>query len=219
MSALETWHEMGQYFQKKSLLSLKSNLSWPMRGRSGADLVTNEGRALSSNKYIVTRITRGQSGLSTPRGLIGNKWEHIERQCWPSNMKHAVTGDVVNRIESHPQQTFFVVDFDQLILEWTRHLKMMYTWHQLIKKGKKHFCVTWGSLMACRTIFTCCPTLALNSGKSPILWSRNCTDQTFVKTALPPDRSDTEREGRKSAMICTFCLLFDCWCSIVDNVL
>ena len=39
------------------------------------------------------------------------------RPVWLSNMKEAVTGDVVNRIESHPQQTFFVVDFDQFMLE------------------------------------------------------------------------------------------------------
>ena len=44
-----------------------------MRGQSEADLVTNEGGALSGNKYIVTGIRRGQSGLTGPRGLIENK--------------------------------------------------------------------------------------------------------------------------------------------------
>ena len=80
-----------------------------------------------------------------------------------------------------------------------------------IQHKRKDTCVTWGSLIAYLITFICCPTLDLNKnrGKSPILWRQNFMDPIFVKTVHLLDHSDTEREGRKSSILC---LLFDFRC-------
>ena len=97
-----------------------------MRGQVEADRLTNEGRAMpAGNKYIVTAITRGQSGPSAPWGLIGKnenilRGENGEDQTRNSDMKCG------QRTNLYPIILIWMC-FDQQWwkMERTRHFKML----------------------------------------------------------------------------------------------